>query len=441
VTEPIRFIGAFESTFQPAFDADVAETTGHVERWRADIDLVRETGVTELRYPIRWHRVEAERGSFDWRATDEALEYIRESGLRPIVDLLHHTSYPLWLDGFADPAFGPSFLRYVMAFAERYPWVPAYTLFNEPFTTFFLTGHEGIWEPHYRSLEGFVSVANNVMPALTAASRLCRALLPDAQHVHVEVCEHHTAIEPGGNAVVDYANDRRFLLTDLFLGRPIDESRPFVSDVRAAGGARLLALEPGSIDVLGVDYYAHNQWAWDARGLGTTCPPAPLPLAEVIGQYWERYGLPCILGETNIRGYPSDRATWLKYTLEQCERARDAGVPVEGYCWFPFVDSCDWDSILSRCDSSVDPVGVYWLDEGLERRPSSMSAAYRLAASGASSSALPAYKLQRPVSRWLTGWLPQMADWDWLAPPADEVTAMRLDDDYEIELKVVEHGV
>src|SRR3954447_7086008 len=165
MTEPIRFIGAFESTFQPEFDVDVAETTGHVERWRADIDLVRETGVTELRYPIRWHRVEAERGSFDWRATDEALDYIRESGLRPIVDLLHHTSYPLWLDGFADPAFGPSFLRYVLAFAERYPWVPAYTIFNEPFTTFFLTGHEGIWEPHYRNLEGFVTVANNVMPA------------------------------------------------------------------------------------------------------------------------------------------------------------------------------------------------------------------------------------------------------------------------------------
>src|SRR3712207_8610367 len=39
-----------------------------------------------------------------------------------------------------------------------------------------------------------------------------------------------------------------------------------------------------------------------------------------------------------------------KYTLEQCERARDGGVPVEGYCWFPFVDSCDWDSILCRSE-------------------------------------------------------------------------------------------
>ena len=441
MTEPVPFIGAFESTFQPAFDTDVAETTAHVARWREDIDLLRKCGVAELRYPIRWHRVEREPGCFDWRSTDEMLAYIRDSGLRLIVDLLHHTSYPLWLGGFADPAFGPTFLRYVRAVAERYPWIAGYTLFNEPFTTFFLSGHEGIWEPHYRGLNGFVTVASNVMPALTAAGRLCRELLPDARHVHAEVCEHHTATASGGLTVAEYANDRRFLLTDLFLGHSIDDRRPFVADMLAAGGEGLLALEPGRIDVLGLDYYAHNQWAWEASGIGTTCPPAPLPLSDVIGQYWERYGLPCILGETNIRGYPSDRATWLKYTVGQCERARDAGVPVEGYCWFPFVDSCDWNSILCRCDSSIDPVGVYWLDEELARRPSSMSAAYRLAASGASSAALPAYKLQRPVSRWLTGWLPQLAGWDWVPPPADEVVAMRLDDGYEIELKVAEQGV
>ncbi len=441
MTESIPFIGAFESTYQPAFDRDVAETTGHVARWREDLDLLRSCGVEELRYPIRWHRVEREPDRFDWRETDEMFDYMRDNGLRPIVDLVHHTSYPSWLGGFADPAFAPAFLRYVRAFAERYPWVEAYTLFNEPFTTFFLCGHEGVWEPHYRGLEGFLTVAKNVMPALTAASRLCRELLPDARHVYVEVCEHHTASDPRGATYAEYANDRRFLLTDLFLGAEVDHRRPFVADVLAAGGEELLQLEPGQIDVLGLDYYAHNQWAWHAAGVGTTCPPAPLPLADVLAQYWDRYRLPCLLGETNIRGYPSDRATWLKYTLEQCELARDGGVPIEGYCWFPFVDSCDWGSILSRCESSVDPVGVYRLDDGLERRASSMSDAYRLAASGAPASALPAYKLQRPVSRWLTGWLPQLAHWDWQPPPELELLALGPEDDYEIELKVVEHGV
>src|SRR3712207_9217969 len=67
------------------------------------------------------------------------------------------------------------------------------------------------------------------------------------------------------------------------------------------------------------------------------------------------------------------RSSWLKYTLEQYEIAASAGIDLRGYCWFPFIDSCDWDSLLFRCDGNVDPVGVFWLDEELRRRPSSMS--------------------------------------------------------------------
>jgi hypothetical protein len=258
--------------------------------------------------------------------------------------------------------------------------------------------------------------------------------------VYVEVCEHHTATTPEGAAYADYANDRRFFLTDLFAGRRIDDRRPFVADVRAAGGDDLLEAEPGYIDVLGLDYYAHNQWAWQRPGLGTTCPPAPVPLAAVITEYAARYELPCIIGETNIRGYPSDRATWLKYTLEQCELAVARGVLVEGLCWFPFVDSCDWDSILCRCDASVDPVGVYWLDGELVRRPSSMTAAYRLAAAGAPAAELPAYELQPPVSKWLSGWVSGLEHWNWQPAPEEELAAMRIEDGYEIELAVSERG-
>jgi beta-glucosidase/6-phospho-beta-glucosidase/beta-galactosidase len=438
MTGPIPFIGAFESTYQPAFDTDVFETTAHDVRWRDDIELLRACGVRDIRYPVRWHRVEVEPGCFDWRQTDEVLAYLQDAGLRPIVDLVHHTSYPHWIDDFADPGFGPALLRYVTAFAERYPGVESYTIFNEPFTTFLLCGQVGIWPPHLLGLEGFLTVARNVFPALTEASRLLRELLPDARHVYVEACERHTASSSPGAQFAEWTNDRRFFLTDLFLGHELDVRRPFVADVIACGGADLLEVEPGGIDVLGLDYYAHNQWEWAAAHIGTTTPSAPAPFADVIREYWERYRLPCIVGETNIRGLPSDRATWLKYTLEQCERARDAGVPVEGYCWFPFVDSCDWDSILCRCDASVDPVGVYSLDGELNRTAGSMSESYRLAALGMPAAELPAYELQRPVAAWLAGWLPQMAHWNWKPAPAAEVEAAAELCDIEIELAVVE---
>jgi beta-glucosidase/6-phospho-beta-glucosidase/beta-galactosidase len=377
--------------------------------------------VTQTRYPVRWHRIEARPGELDWAATDEVLGFARDLGLSLVVDLLHHTSYPRWLTrGLADRRFPGAYLRYVEAFAARYPWLDAYTLVNEPFTTFLLAGQEGVWPPHLRGLKGFLTLARNVLPAMAEASRRCRELLPNARHVYVDVCERHGATA-GGEPHAALANDRRFFLLDLFLGRPVARDRPFVAAVEAVGGRPVLDLEPGHVDVLGLDYYAHNQWFWlDAEGRGRRPSPRPDPLSSLIQEYADRYGLPCALTETNIRGFASDRASWLKYTLEQCEQARAAGVALESYCWFPFVDSCDWDSLLTRAACSLDPVGVFWLDEHLQPRRSSMSESYVHAANGTPAADLPAYRFQPPVSQWLEGWLPQMSHWTWQDPrPAE----------------------
>ncbi len=419
----IGIVGGFESTYLPGHDVDVAETTGHVRQWRQDLDLLAGCGVRRLRYPVRWHRIERRRGNYDWSETDRILGYLRDHDQHPIVDLLHHTSYPRWLRrGLADRRFPDAYLRYVEAFARRYPWVDEYTLCNEPFTTFFLCGHEGVWPPHLRGVGGFVALAANVLPAVATASRLLAELLPGARHVWVDTCERASAADCAAQPWAALANDRRFFVLDAFLGRPLAAERPFVGQVLAAGGAHLLELEAGRVDVVGLDYYAHNQWHYlDSHGRGVQPTPEPVTLADLIREYWERYDRPCLLGETNIRGFASDRASWLKYTLEQCEIARDGGVDIDGYCWFPFVDSCDWDSTLTRADGHIDPVGVYWLDDGLTRRASSMSASYALAAHGHPSSELPAYRFQPPVSGWLAGWLPQMAHWDWRDPPLAEV--------------------
>ncbi|CAA9256796.1 MAG: GH1 [uncultured Acidimicrobiales bacterium] len=305
--------------------------------------------------------------------------------------------------------------------SDRASWLK-YTLFNEPFTTFLLCGQMGVWPPHLQGLKGFLTLARNVLPALTEASRACRDLLPGARHFYVDTCERASAAAPEATPAAALANDRRFFVLDLFLGRTPDPDGPFIADVLAAGGEPLFALQPGHVDVLGLDYYAHNQWQYvDGAGHGLTASPDPGSLADLIGEYWERYRLPCALGETNIRGFASDRASWLKYTLEQCEVARSRGVPVDGYCWFPFVDSCDWNSLLVRSEGNVDPVGVYWLDEKLDRRPSSMAASYAMAAQGTPAAGLPAYRFQPPVSGWLAGWMPQMAHWDWQDPPPAEV--------------------
>jgi len=418
---PLRFLGAFESTYQPAHDQDVLETTKHDIRWRFDLALMRASNVRSLRYPVRWHRIEQAPGEFDWRETDAVLGHLHDTGMEPIVDLLHHTSYPNWLGDLSSPQFGPAFTRFAEAVAQRYPWLPGYTVCNEPFTTFLMCGQEGLWPPHRYGLSGFAELAANVFPTVCGVSRALHDLLPHAQHVHVEVAEHHTAASIPGAAYAHFANDRRFLLTDLMVGLDIDPARPFVRSLLSVpGGETVLSTEAGHVDVLGLDYYAHNQWHWHAQGRGTNVAPAPRPLSDLIHEYWQRYDRPVALTETNLSGFASDRASWLKYTLEQCERAVARGVDLQGYCWFPFIDSADWASQLAECVGAIDPVGVFWLDEHLDRRPSSMSVAYALAAGGCPAAELPAYRFREPVAAWLRGWRSQMAHWDWRAPPLAE---------------------
>jgi hypothetical protein len=435
----IEIVGAFESTFMPAHDRDVFETTEHDIRWKDDLRLLAASGVRRLRYPIRWHRVEQQQGRYDWRSTDEVMGYMHDMGFRPIVDLVHHTSYPAWLDdGFADPRFGTAYLRFAEAVARRYPWIEEYTLFNEPFSTLFLSGSEAIWPPYHSGVKGFIGLIGNVLPSVAEASRMYRDLLPKARHVWVDSCERHTGEGIGGTEYAAFANDRRLVVIDLFLGNGIDLDSRYLQPALEAGVEPLLDMDPGHIDVLGLDYYAHCQWHFTDWEVGSVPTPYPVPLATQILEYWDRFGLPCMLTETNIRGFATDRASWLKYTLEQCEVAQDAGVPMEGYCWFPFIDSADWDSLLFRCEGNIDPVGVYWLDERRDRRPSSMSISYAMAASGLPASELPAYPFEEPVASWLKGYLPQMAKWNWSERPVEEVCSNRTPDDARIELRIVD---
>jgi glycosyltransferase involved in cell wall biosynthesis len=95
---------------------------------------------------------------------------------------------------------------------------------------------------------------------------------------------------------------------------------------------------------------------------------------------------------------------------------------VEGVCWFPHVDSCDWDSLLARGGAGRrDPVGVLALAPDGARRSTALSRAWQAVAAGARAEDLPAYRPQPPVREQLAGYAPFVSGWPWTDPPADEV--------------------
>jgi len=366
----------------------VLETTEHTVRYREDLERLSEDGLTSFRACIPWHRIESEKGRYDWGWTDGYLGAARELNLAPIADPLHHTSFPDWLTGgMADPAFGSSYLAFVEAFAIRYPWVQQYTVINEPFVTAWFCGHCGVWPPLGEGPSAFVPMLLAVARTICEVSAALTRLLPGCVFVHADSCERHTALDAASEAHAERGNALRFSVLDLILGR-VDRAHPlwtyFAANGMTDAQAHWLQDNPARIDILGLDYYAHSELAWTQEGRASRHPVAGF--AAIGLEYAERYGLPVMLSETNLRGSVADRMSWLRYMVAECTLLADAlatrSLPFKGFCWYPYIDSTDWSSLVRTARRDIDPQGIYWLDEAFERNASELSSTYAALAQG-----------------------------------------------------------
>lgn len=105
-------------------------------------------------------------------------------------------------------------------------------------------------------------------------------------------------------------------------------------------------LEPGLgggpqyLDVVGVNFYPHNQWYYG----GGTIPlghHAYRPLREMLGEVFARYERPVFISETGAEG--SARPYWLHHVCAEVTEALEAGVPVQGICIYPITDYPGWN--------------------------------------------------------------------------------------------------
>lgn len=414
-------LGAFESTRLVGTGTDVLGTTRHIERWRFDLELLRTAGISELRYSVPWHRIEREPGSFDFSWFDGPMEYLQKHGMRPILDPIHHVSFPDWLDqGFANPDFARYYERFIVRLAERYPWVERYTIFNEPLPTTVLCALSGDWYPYHASEDSFVSMAINVGKSICVASRALLKVNQQVQFVHVESAEMHWTLDRKSAPWVQFANCRRYLLHDLILGAvtrshelyPYLQRHGFTED-----DLHWLHDNRARIDVLGLDYYTHSEidWYWDkSLGRANIAWPVTQPAGfAILGRtYADRFKVPVFLGETNVRGSYLDRLTWLKFMEEQCETLASQ-VDFRGFCWYPSIDSTDWCHLCTKATGIVDPQGIWGLDdERWHREASELSRMYSALARGlVRSEDLPAYLFSAATGNNLVGYDRLMEHW------------------------------
>jgi beta-glucosidase/6-phospho-beta-glucosidase/beta-galactosidase len=347
---------------------DELEKCGHYQHWETDFRLVRELGISFLRYGPPLHRTFVGPGQYDWDFADLVFARMHKLGIVPIVDLCHF-GVPDWLGNFQNPDFPALFAQYAAAFARRYPWVQLYTPVNEMYICALFSGLYGWWNEQLTSDTGFVTALKHVVKANLLAMRAILAARPDAIFIQSESSEYFHAENPKAIGPAELMNDRRFLSLDLNYGRRVDsEMYEYLMDNGMTRQEYHFFLDNHLKHhcIMGNDYYITNEHRVDADGL--CCASGEIFGYSVItNMYYQRYQLPVMHTETNTYQGPkgNEAVNWLWKEWANVLRVRNDGVPIVGFTWYSLTDQVDWDSALRENNGNVNALGLYDLDRNI----------------------------------------------------------------------------
>ncbi|MCT9819757.1 family 1 glycosylhydrolase [Microbacterium sp. W1N] len=389
----LHFGVGVEDTFVPQSGPgeralDEYELTEHYERVESDLALAAEAEAEFVRWGIPWHRVNPERGAWDWAWVDRAMDRFQELQLRPIVDLLHYGT-PLWVDReFAHPDFADYFSEFAVRTAERYAHVATdYTPVNEPMIHARFSGDIGYWPPKLTGEAGYNTIAVALAEGFVRAQTGIAEVLGDrATFVHVDATARFAGDVDGAHTgLIALQRGQSFLVEDLVTGA-VDDDHPMVPSLRAAGfsAARIDWFREHAVrpDVMGVNYYPRHSTQLMEEGIthaGGFIDPWPTQddgvsgLAELLRAYADRYDAPVMLSETCVTDTPDVRVRWLDDSVACVRELRAQGVDIVGYTWWPLFDMYEWTyrhATTPREDSLLS-MGLWDLVEtpsGLDRR-------------------------------------------------------------------------
>ena len=343
---------------------DLMAETRHYERWREDFALTKELGLEVLRYGPPYFKTHLGPGRYDWAFADETFAELRRLGIRPIADLCHF-GVPDWVGDFQNPDFPRLFAEYAKAFAERFPWVRLYTPVNEIFITATFSALLGWWNERLMSDKSFVTALKHLCRANILAERAILDVRPMPLFIQSESTEYFHPSEPAAQRRCDFLNQRRFLPLDLSYGHEVESGMyEYLLDNGMTREEYHWFLDNGlgakQHCVMGNDYYITNEHLVYPDGRVE-------PSGEIFGyyvitrQYFDRYHLPVMHTETNLRDAARAPA-WLWKEWANMLRLKQDGVPIIGFTWYSLTDQIDWDTALREDNGNVNELGLYDLD-------------------------------------------------------------------------------
>jgi beta-glucosidase/6-phospho-beta-glucosidase/beta-galactosidase len=327
----------FDSFFQAGFECsshrrkdgvrlDLIKATAHDKHALGDYQLCAKHGFRTIRDGLRWHLIGKTSGKYDWSSWLPMVEAAEEAGVQIIWDLFHYGS-PDCIDQAASD-FPDRFADFVVAalevqrsISERPPLICPLNEIN-----FLSWAVDDGYFPQVGPKQRGWFKDQLVKTAITAAKAIKRQW-PRSTIVWAEPLIHIAPHDRGRQTVRGAEQNLQGMYEayDWIIGR----ARPEL------GG------DPSLVDVVGWNFYPHNQWYWK----GPTIPMGHheyRPLGDMLVEMAERYSKPLFLSETGAEG--TGKPSWLHYVCNEVRDAMSRGADIRGICWYPITAYPGWDN-------------------------------------------------------------------------------------------------
>ncbi len=208
--------------------------------------------------------------------------------------------------------------------------------------------------------EAYVRATINVCRANLLAMQAILAKIPDAIFIQSESSEYVHPSRPSLIKAARFYNERRFIPLDLTYGRQVsaDIYRYLLAHGMTEADYDFFMNQTYRFRcIMGTDYYVTNEHLLISEGL-TVASGEYFGYYVIARQYFERYGLPLMHTETNIKEQDGS-VQWLWKEWNSMLRLRQDGVPIVGFTWYSLTDQIDWDIALREARNHVHPVGLY----------------------------------------------------------------------------------
>ena len=283
-------------------------------------------GIYTCRDGVRWHLIEKAPGQYDFSSVVPMLHAARKTGMQVIWDLCHY-GWPDGIDIFS-AEWIHRFRKFSAATArvigQETEGAAYFCPINEISFFSWAAADVGIFAPFEKNRG--CELKKQLVRATIESIEAVRNEVPTARIVHVDPVIN-VVTDPGTSPIARAAArahcNAQYEAWDMLSGRITPE----------LGGS------PKYLDIIGCNYYVHNQWVHGGPPIERT-DRRYRPLWRLLKDVWERYRRPLFLAETGIED--ERRPEWLRYVCDEVATAILTGIPVEGICLYPIVNHPGW---------------------------------------------------------------------------------------------------